>query len=433
MTPHGEGGAKSHESQARKQDLIELATYNLLRYCRSEGWIGYDPYDGLNSFLSRLFPSGPKLARQALTQLVKRSPINLRPALGIRKAANAKGIALAARAVALLAAANRAVLPVRIEAAREDSGAGASSKANASFAASLVGDFTFLMARLGKLRSTGYAEACWGYNFDWQSRAFFAPRGTPNTVCTVFAAHALLDWEEKTGSEQALDAAISSGRFILDRINRSPAEPGFCFSYTPLDSSRVHNVNMLGAELLARLYARTRVEEYRATAELAASYTIAMQRGDGSWPYGEGESQSWIDSFHTGFVLVSLKRIIEWLGIERWRPQLAGGYKFYGERFFLADSTPGYYHDQLYPVDVHSAAQAVITFLEMADQFPGAAQKATSALKWSIHNLQDPSGFFYFQRRRLYTNKIPYMRWGQAWMLYALSFYLSKGLTPDDN
>ena len=30
-------------------------------------------------------------------------------------------------------------------------------------------------------------------------------------------------------------------------------------------------------------------------------------------------------------------------------------------------------------------------------------------------------GSFYYQRHRLWTNRTPYMRWGQAWMLRALA------------
>jgi hypothetical protein len=77
-------------------------------------------------------------------------------------------------------------------------------------------------------------------------------------------------------------------------------------------------------------------------------------------------------------------------------------------------------------VDVHSAAQAIITFVEMTDLMPDADQMANRSVTWAISNLRDRSGFFYFQRHRFYTIKIPYMRWAQAWMLYALSRYLAK-------
>jgi Glycosyl Hydrolase Family 88. len=290
----------------------------------------------------------------------------------------------------------------------------------------LESDLRFLIERLMSSRCENYSEACWGYNFDWQSRAFFAPRNTPNVVCTVFAAQACLDWYERTGAESVLEIVNSSCRFLLDRLNRSAGSDGECFSYTPLDHSRVHNVNLLAAELLARVFNLTKIDEYRDAAMRATKYTLARQRRDGSWLYGEDASQTWIDSFHTGFILVSLKHLIESLDIQTWRSALNEGYQFYEKRFFLADGTPGYYHDQLHPHDVHSAAQGIITFVEMTDLTPNAKAMAERVMRWAIDHLQDPSGFFYFQIHRFYTIKTSYMRWAQAWMLYALSLYLHR-------
>jgi hypothetical protein len=385
--------------------------YKLLRYCRSQSWAGYDPYDALNSPLARAVGRSGKLGRTVMIQTMKRAPINLRPLLGIKKDLNPKAVALAARAVSLLAKRSGTSLnPLQMNSAED-----------------LKQDFDFLMNSLARLRNSRYAEACWGYNFDWQSRAFFAPRGTPNVVCTVFAAHAYLDWFDTTQNERALETAKSSARFLLDILDRTESREGHCFSYTPLDLAQVHNVNLLAAELLARLYSIDQRGEYFEAAERAVAFTIARQREDGSWPYGDARSQQWIDSFHTGFIIVSLKNIIKWLGVNRWQSNLLRGYEFYRDRFFLADSTPKYYHDRLHPVDIHAAAQAVITFVEMKDLMPEASLKATRAVRWAIEHMQDPAGFFYFQRQRFYTIKIPYMRWGQAWMLYALSLYYTRG------
>jgi len=400
-------------------DVFEQALSKLLRYCRSESWVGYDPYDALSSPLARTLPFKNKFARTALTQLVKRNLFNLRPILGIDKGPNPKGIALAIRALFLQAdmVGEKLLLqPDKIVDAKE----------------TLEADLSFLIRQLAALRSQDYAEACWGYNFDWQSRAFFAPRNTPNVVCTVFAAHAYLDWYERIRDEAVLEIVKSSCRFLLDRLNRWSEAGGECFSYTPLDHSRVHNVNMLAAELLARAFAATGIDEYREAALQATRYTLSRQKGDGSWLYGEDGSQSWIDSFHTGFILVSLKHLIELLDMPCWQAALGAGYDFYEKRFFLADGTPGYYHDRLHPHDVHSAAQGIITFVEMTDLTPNAKEMAARVIRWSIDHLQDPGGFFYFQIHRFYTIKTSYMRWAQAWMLYALSLYLSRNRIIDN-
>ena len=42
-------------------------------------------------------------------------------------------------------------------------------------------------------------------------------------------------------------------------------------------------------------------------------------------------------------------------------------------------------------------------------------------LNWTIENMQSDKGYFYYQINKYFSSKIPYMRWAQAWMFYALS------------
>jgi len=44
-------------------------------------------------------------------------------------------------------------------------------------------------------------------------------------------------------------------------------------------------------------------------------------------------------------------------------------------------------------------------------------------LSWTIENMQDSKGFFYYQKYKYTTCKIPYIRWAQSWMFYAFSYY----------
>src|SRR5882724_4221767 len=132
-------------ASANERERLKDAWQKLDNYCTAREWRGYDPYDGLNSPLARVLPG--KFARQAWTQLHRRSPLNLRPLCGIGPTLNAKTLALAA----------------------------------------LGSRDGRLLDELEKLQTS---DGGWGYPFDWQSRAFFAPRGTPNLICTVFAAQA---------------------------------------------------------------------------------------------------------------------------------------------------------------------------------------------------------------------------------------------------
>ena len=103
---------------------------------------------------------------------------------------------------------------------------------------------------------------------------------------------------------------------------------------------------------------------------------------------------------------------------------LESGYQYWTKSFFLADGWPKYYHDNPYPADAHAGASAIITLLELEDRDPQASMLAETVARWTIRNLRDPRGYFYYQRRRFYTVRKPYIRWSQAWMLYALSLAL---------
>jgi hypothetical protein len=162
-------------------------------------------------------------------------------------------------------------------------------------------------------------------------------------------------------------------------------------------------------------------------AKRAARYVVNNQRADGSWFYGVEPTQSWIDNFHTAYNLFSLKRIIEATASKaEFEPALDRGYQYWKQNFFLADGWPKYYHGDPYPADAHAAASAIVTFLECGHLDREASRMARNIASWTIRSLRDSRGYFYYQKRRFYTVRKPYMRWTQAWMLYALARLLEE-------
>ena len=378
---------------------IERALTRLLDWCRARDFAGHDPFDGLNS---RIFQATPlkssRAARLIWTQLFKRSPVNLRALARVPAGKNPKGLALFALA---------ALAQFRTDPSTENE---ASARA--------------LMKDLLAARLEGRSGAAWGYNFDWQGRAFFAPKGTPTIVPTAFAARALVEAAREFEDESYLRTARNACEFILRDLHRTE-ETGeeVCWSYSPLDRTRVFNASLLAAETLSAVGALTGEDELIEWSIKGARYVVRRQRDDGSWAYGAEGFQSWADNFHTAFVLTSLSRIMAHSGEarEEFANSLRRGYQFWRETFFLADGWPKYYHDKLYPADAHSSGAGIIALLEMRELDQRAIDWANSVAHWTIKNLSDPRGFFYYQRRRFYTVRIPYMRWSQAWMAYALA------------
>jgi len=381
---------------------IEQAFNDLFQWCRARDFAGHDPFDALNS---RIFQATPfarsETARLVWTQIIKRSPLNLRSLAGVPAEKNAKGIAL----FALAALANcRRLKTIEAESEARD-----------------------LLEELISLQISGYSGAAWGYNFDWQSRHFFAARGTPMIVPTAFAARALFQAADTFRDERCLEIAHSSCEFILYDLKRTvETEDEVCFSYSPIDHTCVFNASLLAAETLASVGALTGENDFCELAVRAARYVVKRQRSDGAWVYGAAANQAWVDNFHTGYVLQSLSRIMNSCPGAEFGDALERGYKFWRERFFLADGWPKYYDDALYPADTHTAAAAIVTLLEMRPLDSGALSLAEKVAAWLLNNMRDSSGFFYYQRKRFYTVRTPFMRWSQAWTTHALARLLEE-------
>jgi len=368
-----------------------------------EAFKGWDPFDALNSPLLKFLTFKNRRLGQVWVQLVKNNPVNLRRVLGIPKTYNAKGMGL------FLASYWRKYILTGQPAYKERA--------------------LFFADWLQANSSAGYAGMGWGYPFDWPNRGFFAPAGTPTLVNTAFIGLAFLDLlaiPDPTGQctwgDMPLQVARSACEFILRDLSVDRSSPGArAFSYTPLDQRYVHNANVLGAWLLAEVGMRSGEAELSSASLEAARYASRCQRADGSWRYGEAAQDGWVDNFHTGYVLVALKNIARCLDTTEFDDVISLGYRYWKGTFFLPDGMPKYYAGKVYPVDAHCIAQGILTFLAFSDQDPQAVQSAWRVAEWGLDRMQAPEGFFYYQIGPVYRNRIPYMRWTQAWMQRALT------------
>ena len=232
------------------------------------------------------------------------------------------------------------------------------------------------------------------------------------------------DEDERRTTVDYVAAARAACEFILRDLNRSAeTETEVCFSYTPLDHTRVFNASLLAGESLASTGALTGEDELLRMALKTARYVVRRQRDDGSWAYGEAGFQSWADNFHTAFILTSLTRITRAAATHdaEIADAITRGYKFWRENFFLADGWPKYYHRSAHPADAHSAGAAIVALAELKDDYADALELAERVAAWAVRQLFDECGFFYYQRRRSHLVRTPYMRWSQGWMAYALA------------
>lgn len=382
---------------------------SLKSYCESQHFAGWDPYDGLNSKVFQAMPLKHwDLARLAWIQGFKRSPINFRKLLLVPKEHNAKGIGL--------------FLTGYCNTYNAQAQSGQTTFGTQS---ELLEKINYLADLLLSMQSKGYSGACWGYNFDWQARRLFLfPKNTPTVVATTFCATALLQAYEITGNKNWLQTALSAAQFVMQDLKRTPKIRGFLFSYSPLEGNNtVYNASLLGSKLLSYCYHYSKDEELKAVARESILACVDAQQPDGSWYYGELPVQNWMDSFHTGYNLDALQSYQDLTGDTAFNAQIQKGFEFYIQNFFLSDGTPKYYHNRVYPIDIHCPAQLFVT-IHRLNKFDDNREMADKVMRWTIKHMQDKKGYFYYQLKKGISSKIPYMRWSNAFMMYAMSYYI---------
>jgi len=374
---------------------IRISEEKIRHYCEGVDFKGWDPWDALASPLFRIRLFNNRFLRWMGNHSVKIAPFNIRPLLGIEQDCFAKGLALFISGYVLRDKLQPDINNLHI--------------------------INMLKDRLLRKAIPGYSGICWGTNVAYQTRAFYVPPQTPSLVHTAFAVEALLDLYEIQPDDSLIEAALSACDFVLTDLKQYKTEGVLSFSYTPTDTSRVINVTALAARMLVRTGKAACDKKLMNIATPAAAYVAKTQKKDGSWPYGEGSIHAWIDNYHTGFVLECLHDYLILTGDESVKPALIKGLQFYLDNFFLADGTPKFYPTKVHPVDGHCLAQGILTLSKLRKHIPEAMEMATKTAEWGQNHFQDAKGYFYFQKRREWLNKISHIRWVQAWMFLALN------------
>ncbi|MEL0608943.1 aspartate-semialdehyde dehydrogenase [Vibrio echinoideorum] len=376
-----------------QRSLLDDATYN--------NFSGFDPFDGLNA---RLFAAFPRLRNSlfglAWIQFFKRSPINLRSYFGVSKKRNPKGVAL--------------FISGMLEQYQT------TQEVHLLEEAQKLADWLLE----NQCSSETWGASCWGYHFDWKARAFFVPKGKPNVISTIYVSRALFDLGKLTNNQRYVDAACSSAEFIVEHLYTEDQQRQF-FAYIPGEKAFVHNASLWAAAWVGFVGSETDNPKYQELARTVAWQSINEQSADGSWVYGARSHHQFIDGFHTGYNLEALNELKYSLQTSEFDDSIELGLAYYKEHLFEADGTAKYYHNNRYPLDPHSVAQAVITLTKVGGT-KADIDMAGKVLDWSTNELylSDKKQFVY-QKTAKTTNSINYVRWTQAWMYLSISVYLN--------
>jgi glycosyltransferase involved in cell wall biosynthesis/rhamnogalacturonyl hydrolase YesR len=380
------------------KEAIQESIQRVARWVQEHDYQAYDPGDGDLSFL-RYLTFNMHFLRRLLTAAVLREPFHVRPWIGIRPHTSTKGMGYMGWGYVKVYALTKAE----------------EHRRRAEYC------FEWLMGN----RSTGNEEYCWGNHFSFSTRAGTIPKHTPTIVWSSLIGLAFLEAYEVLGNSKYLDVAASVGEWVKT-LPREQTGQGTCLSYVPFKQSSIHNSNMLGAALLARVAVHTNDRQALELAKDAMTYSCTRQNTDGAWFYGEAQQYHWIDNFHTGYNLDCLKRYIDATGDREFEPNIQRGFQYFKLTFFEADGRPKYYHDKASPVDIQCAAQAIDTLAFFSDTDVESLELAARVARWTISNMQAQDGHFYYRDLGWKKIKTPMLHWGQGTMFKALAHLLCK-------
>lgn len=382
------------------KNKIQQSLNKLEKWVEDHKYKGYDPADGLNSFL-RPLTFGNLFLDRLLQQLVWRSPVNIRPLIGIKP--EASRIARGYMAWGYLTRFKLTGAEV--------------------YKRKAIDSFEWLKTN----KAPGYEEYSWGKTHDFASRGGRQAKFEPITIWTSLIGLAFIDAYELTRDNEHLETAKSICSWIL-KVPQNKTTTGICINYTPHDAGdcTIHNQSMVAAAMLAKTYKHTGNKDYLSIATQAMQYSCTRQNPDGSWYYGEDPKWHWIDNFHTGYNLDSLKCYIESTGDKTWENNLKDGFEFYLNNFFEESGRPKYYHNRAFPIDSQCIAQSIETLGNFAEYDLRSIPAALKVADWAIDNMQDKTGYFYYAKYPLLTLKVPLIHWAQATTYRALALLLTK-------
>lgn len=378
---------------------IEASLKKLERWIEDHHYKGYEPFDGLSSSL-RPFTFGNLFLDRLLLQLVRQSPINLRPLLGVQPQESTKGRGYMAWGYLKM---YKLTGNDRYKTRAEQ-----------------------CLHWLTENKSPKFEKYSWGNHFDFASRSGRYSRHEPIIVWTALIGLAFVDAYELLGEKKYIDVATSICDWIL-ALPMEKTDSGRCISYLAFTQSSIHNSNMLGAAMLARTAKFSKNEEALRVAREAMVYSCTRQLSNGAWYYAEAPNMHWIDNFHTGYNLASLKCYRESTHDNTFDENIKKGMRCYKDLFFEESGRPKYYHNKTYPIDSQCAAQAIDTLAHFSDNDSESLELACKVAQWMIDNMQDRDGHFYYRQYPLrIKGKTPMLHWAQATMYKGLAVLFSK-------
>ena len=170
--------------------------------------------------------------------------------------------------------------------------------------------------------------------------------------------------------------------------------------------------------------------EYWRIAERNLNFVLENQNLDGSWYYAMDGVRSFVDHFHTCFVMKALAKIQALTGYEGCDRALTRGVEYYLRNLFDEEGLPKPFSKAprltVYKRELYDCAECINLCLLLRDRFPELDRTLGKVVTHILEAWVKRDGSFRSRKLHLGWDNVPMHRWGQAQMFRSLAFYLRE-------
>ena len=288
---------------------------------------------------------------------------------------------------------------------------------------------------LKETRSKGWANYCWGYPFNWETRHGTFQAETPFITSVPYVYEAFRQVHEIDGNPEWREIMESIAHHAADdyRDFRTSENASTC-SYTPDMEPGVINASAYRAFLLTKAALDFSEERYRKIAERNLNFVLESQNPDGSWYYATDGQRGFVDHFHTCFVLKALAKIEAIAGNQQCTAAIGRGVDYYVKNLFDEQGLPKPFSRKprmtVYRRELYDYAECINLALLLQGRFPALDKILSRVIR--LEGWQKTDGSFRGRQLLIGWDNTPMHRWAQAQLFRSLSYLLYQATKKSD-
>ena len=284
---------------------------------------------------------------------------------------------------------------------------------------------------LEQTRCPGYEEYCWGYPFHWETINGTIPAGTPLITTVPYVYEAFQQVYRIDGNPKWRRIMQSIARHALnDYKDVATSDTASTCSYTPFPehSLMVVNANAYRAYLLTNMAVEFSDSAYAKVAERNLNFVLEAQNADGSWFYARDGKRSFVDHFHTCFVMKALAKIELLTGNPGCTEALRRGVDYYTKNIFDENGVPKPFSRAprmtVYKRELYDYAECINLAILLRGRFPVLDRYLAVTVNDILDRWQTKEGSFRSRQLYLGWDNTPMHRWASAQLFRSLCFLL---------